>query len=452
MQIAVLGCGYVGLVTGGCLSAIGHHVICADRDSELIQVLCGDKLPLYEPFLAGIIERTRGAGRFVFSTDSATATRSSEVIFLCVGVPQSVDGDPDFSALDAAARQIGTAADSPKLVVVRSTVPVQTGLQLKHLLAVYSRNRIGRFRVAANPQFLREGSAVDDFLHPDRILLGLEEADSEDLLREVYGPILHQKFACPVHSPSACPPRNAPELLVTSMQSAEFIKHATNSFLGVKISYANILAELCERLGGNIQEVTQAIGLDPRIGPKLLDAGLGFGGSRLPKDLAAFRRLAERAGVEAGILREAERINLSRVDTFLQKIERALWVLKDKQIGLLGLSYKPNTDDIRGSPAIELCKKLLVAGARVRAFDPQAMGKAHAACPGVVCCATAYEAAEHADAIAIATEWEEFHKLDWERIRGLMTRPLVLDARNALSPVHMRSLGFEYHSVGRADS
>jgi UDPglucose 6-dehydrogenase len=451
MQIAVIGCGYVGLVTGGCFSAIGHQVICSDRDPELIQVLSGDQLPLYEPYLTGIIQQSRRAGQLAFTTDSAAATRAAGVIFLCVGVPQSDSGDPDFSALDAAARQIGAAADSPKLVVVRSTVPVQTGRQLKHLLAVYSRNRVGHFRVAANPQFLREGSAVDDFLHPDRILLGIEDAESEQLLREIYEPVVHRKFSCPVHSPSECPPRNPPELLVTNMQSAEFIKHATNSFLGVKISYANVLAELCERLEGNIQEVTQAIGLDPRIGPKLLDAGLGFGGSRLPKDLAAFRRLAERAGVEAGILREAERVNLSCVDSFLKKMERALWVLKDKHIGLLGLSYKPDTDDIRGSPAIELCKKLLAAGAQVRAFDPQAMAKAHAACPGIACGANAYEAAEHADAVAIATEWDQFRRLDWERIRSSMARPLVLDARNVLSPAHMKSLGFEYHSIGRVD-
>ncbi len=451
MRIAVIGCGRIGLVTGGCLAAVGHEVKCADRNQDLLQSLQHGHLPFFESYLDQVIRQGLASRKLAFSSDTSETSRASDVIFLCVGVPHLENGDPDFSALDAAARQIGEFAESPKLVVERSTVPLQTGEQLKQLLAVYNRGRAARFCVAANPQFLREGTAVNDFLHPDRILVGVDDTDSEELLRQIYGPILRQEFSCPIH-PDGCPPRESPEFFVTGVRSAELIKHAANAFLAVKISYANVLADLCERLEGNVQEVTQAIGLDPRIRPHLLRAGLGFGGSRLPRDLRTFRRLAERAGVDAGILQAAEEINRSRVESFLKKVGKALWVLKDKQIALLGLAYKPGTDDIRDSPAIQLLQRLLAAGARVRAYDPQAMPTVHAALPEIVCAASAYEAAESADALLVATEWEEFRDLDWPRIRDLMARPLILDARNLLSPGLMKSLGFEYESVGRPDS
>ncbi len=450
MQIAVIGCGRVGLVTGGCLAAVGLHVICADRDEAVVAALQQARPPLYEPHLSQVIEEGLRAGRLRFTSDPGEAVRASQVIFLCVGVPQLEGGDADLSALDAAARQIGQSADSPKLVVERSTVPVQTGLQLSHLLSIYNRDRGGRFRVAANPQFLREGTAVNDFLHPDRILVGVNEEHSTAALREIYAPILLGKFACPVHR-SACPPGNSPEFMVTSVHSAELIKHASNAFLALKISYANVIADLCERLGGNVQEVTRAMGLDPRIGPSLLEAGLGFGGSRLPKDLEALRRLSERAGVDSRLMREAEGVNRRRIELFFKKIERALWVLRDKQIALLGLAYKGDTDDIRGSPAIELYRRLVAAGARVRAYDPQALPSARSAFPQLSAAADPYAAAEHADALVIATDWDEFRRLDWERVREAMARPLVLDARNLLPPSHLKSLGFEYHSVGRPD-
>jgi len=329
-------------------------------------------------------------------------------------------------------------------------VPVQTGEQLKHLLDVYSPNRHASFQVAANPQFLREGTAVEDFLHPDRILLGVQDAESERTLRQVYAGILQQSFQCPLH-PKACPPRKPPKLVLTSVHSAELIKHASNAFLGVKISYANVLADLCERLGANVQEVTHAVGLDPRIGKAFLQAGIGFGGDRLPKDLRAFCRLVEEAGVDAGILQAAEDINRKRIDAFFEKTLRTLWVLKDKQIGLLGLAHKADTDDIRGSPGMEFYKRLAAAGARVCAYDPKAIPNARALYPQLVSCRDPYQAAEGADAVVILTEWDEFRLLDWPRIRDTMVRPLVLDGRNLLSPAHMKSLGFEYHSVGRPD-
>ena len=450
MHICVMGCGHVGLVTGGCLAAIRHHVICADRDAERVRLLQEGRLPLYEPHLNELILRTSAEGALTFTADAAGAMRSADAIFLCIGVPQLENGESDFAALDSAAIQIAHAVDSPKLIVERSTVPVKTGEQLKHLLRVTTPNPRAHFRVAANPQFLREGTAVDDFFHPERVLLGLDDAESEATLRQIYAPILQQDFHCPIHSES-CPPRKLPELLLASVRSAELIKQASNAFLAIKISYANVLADLCERLGGDVQEVTHAVGLDPRIRPSFLQAGIGFGGERLPKDLRAFCKMLEAEGVDAGIPEAAEHVNLTRAEIFFQKTERSLWVLKHKKIALLGLSHKAGTDDIRSSPAIDLYKRLTAAGALVTAFDPQAISNAHAAFPGLVSCRDAYEAAERADALLILTEWDDFRVLDWPRIRGIMARPLVLDGRNLLSPHFMKSLGFEYHSVGRPD-
>ena len=450
MHICVMGCGHVGLVTGGCLAAIRHHVICADRDAERVRLLQEGRLPLYEPHLNELILRTSAEGALTFTADAAGALRSADAIFLCIGVPQLENGESDFAALDSAAIQIAHAVDSAKLIVERSTVPVKTGEQLKHLLRVTTPSSRADFRVAANPQFLREGTAVDDFFHPERVLLGLDDAESEATLRQIYAPILQQDFLCPIHSES-CPPRKLPELLLASVRSAELIKQASNAFLAVKISYANVLADLCERLGGDVQEVTHAVGLDPRIRPSFLQAGIGFGGERLPKDLRAFCKMLEAEGVDAGIPEAAEHVNLTRAEIFFQKTERSLWVLKHKKIALLGLSHKAGTDDIRSSPAIDLYKRLTAAGALVTAFDPQAISNAHAAFPGLVSCRDAYEAAERADALLILTEWDDFRVLDWPRIRGIMARPLVLDGRNLLSPHYMKSLGFEYHSVGRPD-
>jgi UDPglucose 6-dehydrogenase len=451
LRIAVIGCGHVGLVTGICLASIGHHVTCVDRDTERIRLLEQGRLPLYESHLDELFLRSCSENALAFTGDSGRAARDAEVVFLCVGVPQLENGDSDFSALDTAARQIAQAVDTPKLIIVRSTVPVQTGEQLMHLLSVYRRNRDVSFCVASNPQFLREGTAVEDFLHADRILLGVEDSASERTLRSIYAPILEQNFRCPVHS-EGCPLRKPPDLLLTNVHSAELIKHASNAFLAVKISYANVLADLCERLGGDVQEVTRAVGLDPRIRPSFLEAGLGFGGSRLPKDLRAFCRLTDRMGVEAGILHAAEGVNRSRIDLFFDKVQRSLWVLKDKRIGLLGLAHKADTDDIRGSPAIELFKRFTTAGAQVRAYDPRAMSQAHSAYPDMICGADALDVAEHADALVVATDWEEFVRLDWKRVHDVMARPTVFDGRNLLSPSRMQDLKFEYYSVGRPNS
>jgi UDPglucose 6-dehydrogenase len=449
LRISVIGCGYVGLVTGVCLAEAGHQVVCTDSDAERIAALQTGRVPIYEPHLETILAANCSAGRLSFTRNAGEAVRLGETIFICVGTPPRDGGEADLSAIDNVARIIATEACSAKLVVEKSTVPAKTGQELKRALAVYSRNGHAKFRVASNPEFLREGSAVEDFLHPTRIVVGVEDEATEQQLREIYHPILEGRFRCPVHS-SPCPPTQPP-LLVTTINSAELIKHVSNSFLAVKISYANAIADLCEKVGADVEEVTRAVGLDPRIGPHFLRAGLGFGGFCLPKDIQAFIWLADSSGVDFGLLKEAERVNKRRIELFIEKIRRALWVVKDKQVGLLGLAFKPNTDDIRFAPSIEVITRLLADGARVRACDPQAIERTRAVFPDLCYSRDPYEVARGAEALLILTEWEEFLRLDWKRVRSLMTRPLVIDGRNVLEPAALKQLGFEYHCFGRPD-
>ena len=446
----MIGCGYVGLVTGACLAEVGHEVVCTDKDSARIAVLNDGGIPIYELHLGELVAKNRRANRLKFTSDAAEAVRAGEVVFICVGTPPLGTGDADLSAIDAVARLIATAARRPKLVVEKSTVPVRTGRQLKQALSVYGRKSGVAFRVASNPEFLREGTAVGDFLHPERVVVGVDDETSEKQLREIYQPILAGKFNCPVH-PDTCPAPGPPPFLVTNINSAELIKHACNSFLALKISYANALSDLCELLGANVREVTRAMGLDARIGPQFLSAGLGFGGSCLPKDVQAFIRLAEQAGMDFALLKEVERLNRQRVQRFVDKVRKALWVIKDKKIGVLGLAFKPNTDDIRSSPPICLVKQLLAEGAQVSAYDPAAMERTPELLPEVCHSKDAYEAARGGDALLIATEWQEFAALDWERIYHAMARPLVVDGRNLLDPEQMEKRGFEYHSFGRPE-
>jgi len=449
VRISVIGAGYVGLVTGACLAELGHQVLCTDNDKSKIDTLEAGKLPIFEPGLDNVVERNRREGRLSFSADPRAAAEG-DAIFICVGTPPLPTGDADLSAIDHVAQMIATEAKSDKLVVEKSTVPAQTGQQLKRVLGIYGRSGRVNFCVASNPEFLREGTAVGDFLHPDRIVIGVDDEAAEKQLHEIYRPVLEQKFNCPVHD-GACPPVKAPAWVVTTINSAELIKHASNSFLALKISYANMVSDLAEKLGANIEEVMHGVGLDPRIGPHFLRPGLGFGGFCLPKDVQAFVRLAERNGIDFAMLREAERINHQRVAGFVEKLRHSLWVLKGKQIGILGLAFKASTDDIRFAPSIELIRKLQTEGVRLKAYDPQAMEKIGEQFPELTCASDAYEAACDADALLIVTEWEEFHKLDWKRIHKSMARPLVLDGRNLLSAQEMKSLGFEYHSVGRPD-
>jgi UDPglucose 6-dehydrogenase len=447
----VIGAGYVGLVTGGCFAEIGHEVLCTDNDSEKVATLEAGRLPIYEPGLDAVIAKTRKEGRLRFSSKPEEAIDASDAIFICVGTPPLPNGDADLSAIDHVARLVASEARASKLVVEKSTVPAQTGQELKRALSVYGRKTGVAFRVASNPEFLREGTALEDFLHPDRIVVGVDDEVAERQLHEIYRPVLERKFNCPFHAPAACPDVPPPAWLVTTISSAELIKHASNSFLALKISYANMIADLAERLGADIQEVTTAVGMDSRIGRSFLNAGLGFGGFCLPKDLQAFVHLAEKSGVDFSLLKEVEKINRRRIRHVIEKVRRALWVVKGKPVAVLGLAFKANTDDIRFSPAIDLIHELEAEGAKVRAFDPEAMEKARSQMPQVEMSGSAYEAAKDAEVLILATEWKEFRELDWARMRDAMSRPLIVDARNLLSGREMKALGFEYYSIGRPD-
>jgi UDPglucose 6-dehydrogenase len=450
MRISILGCGYVGLVTGACLAEIGHEVMCTDSDPGKIDVLEQGGLPIYEPGLGCIVDRNSRARRLSFTRNQGEAVRFGDVVLICVGTPPLRNGDADLAAMDEAAKLIVTEAHTSKLVVGKSTVPARTGQRLKQALAFYARRSTSQssFRVASNPEFLREGTAVHDFLHPERIVIGVEDETAGDQLCEIYLPIVEQRFSCPIHTPS-CPQKPAPIFLVTDINSAEVIKHACNTFLALKISYANLIADFCEKTNADVDQVMEAMGLDPRIGPAFLRPGLGFGGFCLPKDIQAFIRLGERVGVDVSLLNAVESINQCRVESFMQKLHQALWVIKHKEIAVLGLAFKPETDDVRLAPALKLIRQILDAGGRVRAYDPQAMKKASAELPDVTYCESAYEAAQGAEALVIATEWEQFRQLNWELIRTAMNRPLILDGRNFLPADRMRSLGFEYCGVGK---
>lgn len=448
MHLSVIGCGYVGLVTGACLAEAGHSVICTDIDTERVAQLQSGVVPIYEAHLPEVLTSARKAGRLSYTSDSGEAIRGSEAIFICVGTPPKENGEADLSAIDRVARQIASESRSPKLVIEKSTVPARTGLELRRALTAYSRDSNISFRVVSNPEFLREGTAVEDFFHPDRIVVGVEDEDSAADARQIYRPILEHSFHCPVHN-GTCPATQQASLLITTINSAELIKHASNSFLALKISYANMVAELCERIGADVEEVTHAMGLDPRIGPQFLRAGLGFGGFCFPKDVQAFIHLAGSVGVNFEILKAAERVNKESITRFLAKVTQALWVIKGKRIAVLGLAFKPNTDDIRFSPALEVAKELFREGAEVHATDPQAIPRAKSLLAGVSYHEDPYEALRDADAALLCTEWDAFREIDWDRAGKLMARRLVVDGRNLYSPATMRGLGFEYAPVGR---
>ncbi len=448
MRLSVIGCGYVGLVTGACLAEAGHEVVCTDIDRERIAKLNAGGVPIYEQHLDQILVSARKAGRISYTADAGEAIRAGDAIFICVGTPPKDSGEADLSAIDHVARQIATEARTPKLVVEKSTVPARTGLELSRALSAYSRNSNLKFRVASNPEFLREGTAVGDFFHPDRIVVGVEDASSAAELREIYRPILERSFQCPVHN-GTCPPGQKAEFLVTTISSAELIKHAANSFLALKISYANVIADLCEKIGANVEEVTHAMGLDSRIGGQFLNAGLGYGGFCFPKDVQAFIHLSAKVGVDFDMLKATERVNKQRIDRFFEKIHQALWVVKGKHVAVLGLAFKANTDDIRFAPALEAIKRLLEEGAVVSATDPEAMPRTKALFPQLHYHEDPYDALRDADAALICTEWDVFKTLDWGRAGNLMARRLVIDGRNIYSLQGMRELGFEYYSFGR---
>jgi UDPglucose 6-dehydrogenase len=448
VRLTVIGCGYVGLVTGACLAAAGHEVHCTDIDEKRIDQLKAGKVPIYEEHLDEVLRRAAAEKKISYTSDAGEAIRAGEVIFICVGTPPKETGEADLSAIDHVARQIAREARTPKLVVEKSTVPALTGVQLQKALAAYSRDGAVKFEVASNPEFLREGTAVGDFFHPDRIVVGVENEKSAAVMREIYTPILERKFHCPVHA-GKCPKGTSGELLITTINSAELIKHASNSFLALKISYANVISDLCERIGADVEEVTHAMGLDPRIGTQFLKAGLGFGGFCFPKDIQAFIHLSSSMGVEFDMLKAAERVNKQRIDRFFDKIHKALWVIKGKKVAVLGLAFKANTDDIRFAPALDVIRRLLDEGAEVHATDPEAMSRTKPLLPSVKYHEDPYEALKGVDAALVCTEWQVFRNLDWEKAGHSMARRLVIDGRNLYAPKKMQKLGFDYHSFGR---
>ena len=445
MKLSVIGAGYVGLTTAACLAQIGHDVFCSENDLEKLVKLQSGVMPIFEPHLEDVIKSARNAGRLRFgSTDDAIAWGTA--IFICVGTPPLPNGDADLHAIEAVARTIAKRASGYRLVIEKSTVPVQTGAQLRKHLSVNQSTGL-TYDVASNPEFLREGTSVEDFLHPDRIVIGVDSPRAGQLLREIYEPILQQRFTCPLHT--NCPKRKDPVFLLTDTNSAELIKHASNSFLAMKISFINMVANLCEVVGADVTQVAQGMGLDPRIGAAFLSPGIGFGGFCFPKDVQAFVRIAEKSGCDFSLLKEVEKINHDRVRHFVEKVRNELWVVRGKKIAVWGLAFKPNTDDVRFAPSIALVKLLVDEGAEVRAYDPEAMEKAKPALPAITYCSDPYEAAEGADAIVIVTEWDEFRLVDWHRLRSVVERPLVVDGRNMLDAGEMARRGFHYISVGR---
>ena len=446
MQISVIGAGYVGLTTAACLSEIGHHVLCADSDVEKLGSLQAGRLPFFEPYLDEVVKRNTDTARLEFTTPAEAITKG-QAIFICVGTPPSDNGDADLSAIESVARLIANTASGYRLIIEKSTVPVQTARRLWKHLSIYNANGL-EFDVVSNPEFLREGSAVEDFFHPDRIVIGAESPRAIALMREIYEPLLGPRTRCPVHD--QCPTGRAIQVIVTDTNSAELVKHASNSYLAMKISFINLIADACEAAGADIEKVAEGIGADKRIGRAFLNPGIGFGGFCFPKDLQAFVRIGERFGCDFSLLKEAEKINLRRAEQFVAKVKKELWVLRGKTLAVWGLAFKPNTDDVRFAPALNIIRQLLSEGALVRAYDPQAMKKAAECLPQITYCHSIYDASAGADAILVLTEWDEFRAANWSRLAQIVAHRLVLDGRNLFSAQHMEPLGFRYLGIGRA--
>ena len=431
MNIAIIGTGYVGLVTGACFAEVGHSVICVDCDETKVKLLQGGGIPIFEPGLEDMVKKNVAEGRLNFTASTAEGVEKSNVIFIAVPTPPLDDGSVDLSFIERVARDIADAMTSYKVVVDKSTVPVKTGEKVVETIKRYCKSD-SDFDVVSNPEFLREGFAVEDLMSPDRIVVGTRSEKPVAAMREIYEPF------------------NAP-IIFTDINSAELIKHAANSFLAMKISYINAVAVICEASGANVDEVANGIGMDERIGRRFLNASLGFGGSCFPKDLSAFIRISDDLGYDFGLLKEVQVINAGQMDRFLKKITDTLWILKDKTIGVLGLAFKQNTDDVRMSPAIEVCQRLLKEGATLRVHDPKAMENARALLPAkrVTYVDDMDSVAEGCDALVVATEWPEFKELNLAKARDAMTVPLLFDGRNLFDPAQMKQIGFTYKSIGR---
>lgn len=453
MQIAVVGSGYVGLVAAACFAEIGHQVVCIDNDETKIATLQRGQTIIHEEFLPELIARHKGE-RLHFTTALSEGLGKASLVFIAVGTPPCENGEADVSVLDAVCREIASSVDGFKLVVIKSTVPVGTNKWIARVLQRYGAHP-SCFRVASNPEFLREGTAVTDFLYPDRIVLGCNCARSADLLSKAYKPLLDGSYAASAGAiPAPDCARIPARVVMTSSASAELIKHASNAFLATKISFVNAIANICEANGADVEDVVEGIGTDQRIGSKFLKPGIGYGGSCFPKDLKALRAVANESGCEFRLLEEVMQINEDQRARFVRKVRQALWTLKGKRLGVLGLAFKGGTDDVRESPAIAVIHKLLKEGCRVTAYDPAAMARAQAEFPEdaqITFAKSAYAAATDADALLVLTEWEEFAALDLERLRARMKQPILIDGRNLFAPEQMQEAGFIYYSVGRPE-
>jgi UDPglucose 6-dehydrogenase len=431
MEIAIIGSGYVGLVTGTCFAEVGHEVICVDNDERKVKSLQSGKIPIYEPGLDDLVHRNVAARRLRFTTSIEDGVDNSQVVFIAVPTPPQPDGSVDLTYIERVAREIASVLKSYRVIVDKSTVPVKTGEKVTDTIRRYNKAGV-EFDVVSNPEFLREGCAVDDLMHPDRIVIGTNSDRALALMRKIYEP-----FIAPV--------------MVTDINSAELIKHAANSFLALKISYINAISGICEASGADVEKVADGIGADKRIGRSFLSAGLGYGGSCFPKDIAAFIAISEQLGTPFSLLKEVQRINQSQRERFVKKMRDTLWVLKEKRLAVWGLTFKPDTDDVRNSVAIELVEDLCREGASVVAYDPKGMSKVREfkLCPDAVLVSSALEAVRDAEALIIATEWSEFENVDFSEVRRLMHTPLIFDGRNLLDPKTMREFGFQYHGIGR---
>lgn len=431
MNIAVVGTGYVGLVTGAGLADFGNEVICADIDQKKIAALQQGQIPIYEPGLGAIVARNMAEGRLRFTTDLADAIRRSRAIFIAVGTPPLPDGSADLRYVADVARAIAKSMEGPKVVITKSTVPIGTGRMIERIFAETDNKHPAA--VVSNPEFLREGSAIEDFMKPDRVVVGASDAESIALMKEIYAPL--HRLEVP--------------FVVTSVESAELIKYASNAFLATKISFVNEIAALCETLGGDVQAVARGVGLDSRIGPKFLQAGPGYGGSCFPKDTSALADISRRSGYRFKIIEAVMEVNEFVKNRMVEKIADTIGSLSGKEIGVLGLAFKPDTDDIRDSPALTIIEGLQARGARIRAFDPAAMDNARRVLENVTFCHDAYETADGADALVLVTEWNEFRALNLDRIKKSLKSPVLVDLRNIYDPSRMKESGFRYVSVGR---
>ncbi len=429
MKIAIIGSGHVGLVTGACFADLGNEVICMDQDVNKIRLLSRGEIPFFEPGLKELVKKNVDQQRLLFTSSMKEAIEFSQIIFLCVGTPPKENGEADLSAIEHVAKAMAPFIKQYRIIVEKSTVPVETGMYLQKMIRQNMKRKV-KFDIASNPEFLREGSAVHDFFSPDRIVLGIESANAKELLSEVYKPF------------------NVP-IVFTDIQSAEIIKHASNSFLAMKISFINLVSQICSKVGADIERVAEGMGEDKRIGRSFLKAGIGFGGSCFPKDLAAFTRIAEKLNVPSGLLKEVVDINeLQKVD-FVKLVHSQLKSVKGKNLAALGLSFKPDTDDMRNAPAIDILNQLQSEGANIKAYDPCAVNEAKKHIKGVKFVKSSYDACRNADAVLILTEWREFRDIDLSRLKKMLKRPLIIDGRNLYDPVEMRKQGFKYYSIGR---